>query len=317
MFTLTLQKACDYILNGDVVVIPTETVYGLAANIYNEKAIAKIFTLKKRPANNPLIIHIHDFAQVNRIAKDFSEIAQKLAKTFWPGPLTIVLPKQDHISDLVSAGKNTVGIRMPNHPIALSLLKLVNTPLAAPSANPSNYISPTTAADVLKIFPELQDKILDGGPCHTGLESTVVGVENNEIIIYRFGAISQDALEKASGVPVKILNNDNEKPTAPGMLSKHYSPHTQLIQATDIVQFINENHWQKVGVISFKNKYVHPKIVQKVVLAPDGHLHTAAQNLYSAMHYLDTCQLDVIITEFFPNEGVGLAINDRLQRAAR
>ena len=221
MITSDLNQVKTALINGDIIALPTETVYGLAANIYLDSALEKVFKLKKRPSHNPLIIHISNAGILEQIAKNIPAKARELANVFWPGPLTLVLEKQDQIPNRITAGKPTVAVRVPNHPIALQLLESLNFPLAAPSANPFGSLSPTSAKHVALYFKEEINFILDGGPCFCGLESTIIGFENDKPILYRHGAISIEEIEKIIG-PIKIKNQNSKNPSAPGMLTRHY-----------------------------------------------------------------------------------------------
>ncbi|WP_207420172.1 L-threonylcarbamoyladenylate synthase [Desertivirga brevis] len=312
-----ISKAAKMLQQGEVVVIPTETVYGLAANIYDATAVRSIFELKGRPSNNPLIVHIKSFEVLSEVAKNIPDTALKLASHFWPGPLTLVLEKQDTILDVITAGGNTVAVRMPNHPIALNLLQETGFPLAAPSANPSNYISPTSAENVRKAFGERAPFILDGGPCQKGIESTVVGFKSDGVYLYRHGAITKEALEAAlDGVEIKTITHESASPASPGMLLKHYSPRAKLIHTADVKQHLLNVQGKQVGVLSFNTHYTHPAIAHQLILSPSGNLEEAAQGLFNALYELDSKGLDIILAEVFPEEGLGLAINDRLGRAA-
>jgi L-threonylcarbamoyladenylate synthase len=314
MISTNIQQAVALLIQNEVVAIPTETVYGLAANAYNEDAVIKIFEIKKRPLFNPLIVHIKSASTINEVAKDIPEIAYKLLDAFWPGPLTLILNKQAHIPDIVTAGKQTVAIRMPNHPIALDLLQKLDFPLAAPSANPFSTISPTSAAHVAHYFNEELSLILDGGECQKGLESTIVGFENNEAVLYRYGAISTEDIEKIIG-SIKIKNNNEHQPDAPGMLSKHYSPKTETYLTNNVEQLIKSFPNKKIGVLTYKNKIANNNICYQEILSHNEDLNEAAQNLYASLHRLDCKNLDLIITERLPENGLGITINDRLQRA--
>jgi L-threonylcarbamoyladenylate synthase len=314
MISTNIQQAVALLIQNEVVAIPTETVYGLAANAYNEDAVKKIFEIKKRPLFNPLIVHIKSASTINEVAKDIPEIAYKLLDAFWPGPLTLILNKQAHIPDIVTAGKQTVAIRMPNHPIALDLLQKLDFPLAAPSANPFSTISPTSAAHVAHYFNEELSLILDGGECQKGLESTIVGFENNEAVLYRYGAISTEEIEKIIG-SIKIKNNNELKPDAPGMLSKHYSPKTETYLTNNVEQLIKSFPNKKIGVLTYKNFIVNKNLIYQEILSEKEDLQEAAQNLYASLHRLDNKNLDLIITERLPDHGLGITINDRLQRA--
>jgi L-threonylcarbamoyladenylate synthase len=304
------------LINGDIIALPTETVYGLAANIYLDSALEKVFKLKKRPSYNPLIIHISNAGILEQIAKNIPAKARELANVFWPGPLTLVLEKQDQIPNRITAGKPTVAVRVPNHPIALQLLESLNFPLAAPSANPFGSLSPTSAKHVALYFKEEINFILDGGPCFCGLESTIIGFENDKPILYRHGAISIEEIEKIIG-PIKIKNQNSKNPSAPGMLTRHYAPKTQIQINDDISLALAQNPDKKIGVLSFKkNKKIKTEIHQEV-LSISGDLNEASKNLYAALHRLDQMNLDLIISSFFPEKGLGKTINDRLKRAIK
>jgi L-threonylcarbamoyladenylate synthase len=310
-----IQKAITILTNEDLVAIPTETVYGLAGNIFSEKAVKKIFSTKKRPHFNPLIVHIASIDALKNVVSYVPKKAQILAETFWPGSLTLVLKKNPTIPDLITAGKNTVAVRVPNHPLTLELLKQLPFPLAAPSANPFNSISPTKPEHVAHYFEKEIELILDGGPCKNGIESTIIGFENDEPVLYRLGALSIETIEKVIG-KVHIKNNKEENPEAPGMLLKHYAPKTLTVLTSDVVKEINKFEGKKIGVLSFNSSYKSDTIFHKIILSPSGNLEVAATNLYDALHELDALQLDVIIAEKLPEIGLGISVNDRLQRAA-
>ena len=316
MITSDLNQVKTALINGDIIALPTETVYGLAANIYLDSALEKVFKLKKRPSHNPLIIHISNAGILEQIAKNIPAKARELANVFWPGPLTLVLEKQDQITNRITAGKPTVAVRVPNHPIALQLLESLNFPLAAPSANPFGSLSPTSAKHVALYFKEEINFILDGGPCFCGLESTIIGFENDKPILYRHGAISIEEIEKIIG-PIKIKNQNSKNPSAPGMLTRHYAPKTQIQINDDISLALAQNPDKKIGVLSFKkNKKIKTEIHQEV-LSISGDLNEASKNLYAALHRLDQMNLDLIISSFFPEKGLGKTINDRLKRAIK
>jgi L-threonylcarbamoyladenylate synthase len=316
VITSDLNQVKTALINGDIIALPTETVYGLAANIYLDSALEKVFKLKKRPSHNPLIIHISNAGILEQIAKNIPAKARELANVFWPGPLTLVLEKQDQIPNRITAGKPTVAVRVPNHPIALQLLESLKFPLAAPSANPFGSLSPTSAKHVALYFKEEINFILDGGPCFCGLESTIIGFENDKPILYRHGAISIEEIEKIIG-PIKIKNQNSKNPSAPGMLTRHYAPKTQIQINDDISLALAQNPDKKIGVLSFKkNKKIKTEIHQEV-LSISGDLNEASKNLYAALHRLDQMNLDLIISSFFPEKGLGKTINDRLKRAIK
>jgi L-threonylcarbamoyladenylate synthase len=317
MITTDIDRAKIILENNGLVGIPTETVYGLAANGFNETAIKKIFELKKRPLFNPLILHIKSADYLTQVASEIPELAVTLAREFWPGPLTLVLKKHTHIPNIVSAGKETVAVRVPNHPVTLDLLNRLDFPLAAPSANPFGSISPTNSAHVSGYFKEELELILEGGSCQKGVESTIVGFENGEPILYRHGALSIEDIEKVIG-KIKVYSSVEEKsPVAPGMLSRHYAPKTETLLTHNIEQTLKSYQNKKVGVIIFKNSETKYENVIQEVLSSSNDLGEAAKNLYAAMHRLDKSELDIIIAEYFPNEGLGKTINDRLKRAIK
>ncbi|NHF60598.1 threonylcarbamoyl-AMP synthase [Flavobacteriaceae bacterium TP-CH-4] len=305
---------CQQLLKeGQLVAIPTETVYGLAANAFDKKAVKKIFEMKGRPFFNPLIVHIHSLEQLKDLTECIPDNALKLANAFWPGPLTLILPKGDKVPDIITAGKSTVGVRMPNHPLMLALLKGLPFPLAAPSANPFTRVSPTSAAHVADYFGNRIPAILDGGDCRIGLESTIVGFDNGKPMVYRKGGISIEAIEAVVG-PVDLMTEDDTAPQAPGMLSKHYSPRTPLIVTENVSEILNDYRSKKIGVLSF-SKIDFPDATVVKALSPKGNLEEAAQSLFASLHALDSAGLDVIVAERFPEEGLGRSINDRLRRA--
>ncbi len=314
MNTEAIKIAADRLKNGKLVAIPTETVYGLAASAFDEKAIQNIFTTKSRPTFNPLIMHVWSEKQLLDLVEEIPAKAQSLMNAFWPGALTLVLPKKETVSDLITAGKKTVAVRMPNHPLTLTLLKQLEFPLVAPSANPFNQISPTSAEHVKKYFTSEQVFVLDGGPCRLGLESTIVGFEGAEIILYREGAIFQERIEELVG-PLVLKNKNDKTPSAPGMLSKHYSPITPFYLVSDLQQAIDESEYQRIGVLSLSESYRNPRIKKTYQLSKSNNLEEAAANLYAHLHELDASNLEVIFAETMPNVGIGKSINDRLNRA--
>ena len=309
-----ISKAVALLNNEKLVAIPTETVYGLAGNIYSKTAITSIFTTKQRPLFNPLIVHIPSIHQLDTIVSAIPEKATQLARAFWPGSLTLVLPKKDTIPDIITAGKTTVAVRVPNHPVTLELLKQLEFPLAAPSANPFNRISPTTAQHVDAYFKDAIQMVLDGGACKNGIESTIVGFENNEPVIYRLGSISVEDIEAVVGT-ITIKNKKENNPEAPGMLDKHYAPTTPTILSHDILKTLKQYPNKRIGIITFNSNLKDNSITTQIILSEKGNMAEAASKLYNAMHVLDNHNLDVIITERFPNFGLGKSINDRLQRA--
>jgi L-threonylcarbamoyladenylate synthase len=314
LITTDINKAIQQLNRNELVAIPTETVYGLAANAFNSIAVEKIFKLKQRPFYNPLIVHVQSINELETIACDIPSRALKLATSFWPGPLTLVLKKQEHIPNIVTAGKDTVAIRMPNHPMALSLLSQLEFPLAAPSANPFGSISPTNAEHVLNYFGDSLEVILDGGECEMGIESTIIGFEENQPILYRLGTITLKEIEEVVGV-IKMKTTNDVNPEAPGMILRHYAPKTKTLLTDNVLESISLHRNLSIGIIMFTGEFSELNVDQLEILSPKGNLTEAAKKLYASMHRLDQCNLDLIIMERFPDEGLGKTINDKLLRA--
>lgn len=310
-----IYVAKELLSAGKLVAIPTETVYGLAANAFDPVAVQQIFELKQRPSFNPLIVHIGNRQQWQEVVSVIPEKARLLADAFWPGPLTLVLPKSDRIPDIVSAQKPTVAVRMPNHPLTSALLQALPFPLAAPSANPFGTISPTTARHVADYFGDALSMVLDGGPSQEGIESTIVGFENDQPVLYRLGTITQEAIEAVIG-QVQVTNKNNHNPAAPGMLLKHYAPKTKLILVEDLPAAVAQYAHQKIAILSLQEKLNGANIMQQVCLSESAQLTEAAANLYASMLLLDQSGADIIIVQRMPDIGIGKAINDRLERAA-
>ena len=307
-----LEKAAAILRNGGLVAMPTETVYGLAADATNDNAVAGIFAAKGRPKFNPLIVHVSDIEMASSYAS-FSPLAEKLAKKFWPGPLTLVLPRREgcNLSLLVSAGLDTVAIRSPAHPVARALLQTVDLPLAAPSANPSGSISPTTAEHVREGLGDKVDMIFDGGACSVGVESTILKVEDDAVVLLRSGGLERGVIEKMIGKPLSTLNRDDGKPLAPGMLTSHYAPSAPL--RLNVKTPNKEEAFLAFGLSPDKTKHV-------LNLSKTGDIKEAAANLFAHLRTLDAlCQkheLEGIAAAPVPDHGLGEAINDRLKRAA-
>ncbi|MEM7484001.1 MAG: L-threonylcarbamoyladenylate synthase [Bacteroidota bacterium] len=311
-----ISKAVEILKGEDIVAIPTETVYGLAGNIYSEKAITKIFQLKQRPLFNPLIVHVHSLAEVEEIVTHIPDKAKLLAHAFWPGSLTLILPKKTTVPHLVTAGKDTVAVRIPKHPVALELLKRLDFPLAAPSANPFGAISPTQASHVVNYFTDDLSLILDGGDCEHGIESTIIGFENEKPILYRLGSIAMEDITNVIG-EIEVKNKKETAPNAPGMLSRHYAPNTTTFLVDDVDAFIGDKLDKKIGVLLFNKKVDNPSLAHQEVLSSSGNLKEATSKLYAALHKLDKMDLDMIVAQRFPDTGLGKSINDRLERATK
>lgn len=308
-----ISRAKALLEKSDLVAIPTETVYGLAGNCLDAKSVANIFEIKKRPYFDPLIAHFASIKQVKKFTKGMPEKAEMLAKAFWPGPMTLILKKKDIIPDIVTSGLDTVAVRIPNHPLTLKLLRSVDFPLAAPSANPFGYVSPTTAFHVQVQLGERIDYILDGGSCVIGIESTIVAFEGEHTIIHRLGGVSVEDIEKVVGkVEVQI---DNEEPAGPGMLKSHYAPLTPL-KVGNIEQLLAESDGEEIGVLSFQKYYLPKDSKKQYVLSDIGDVEEAATRLFSGLRYLDELGVKLILSEYVPESGLGRAINDRLMRAS-
>lgn len=311
-----LEKAIQLLKQNELVAIPTETVYGLAANAFSESAIEKIYQVKQRPKNNPLIVHVHTLNQLNIVAKNISSDALKLARFFWPGPLTLVLDKADGISTSITAGKDTVALRMPNHELTLELLKALEFPLVAPSANRSNHISPTCAEHVRISLGSESPFILDGGSCQNGIESTIVQVNSSVTKILRLGAITKEAIEKVLGREIEGVKESEKEIVSPGMFKKHYSPTTKFVASSSLLEELKKYNGNKIGVLFFKEKPLIDDSITYRILSPQGSMEEASKNLYAYMHELDALGLAIILAEYLPDTGLGKSINDRLKRAS-
>jgi L-threonylcarbamoyladenylate synthase len=312
---IDIVKAADYLKNGELVAIPTETVYGLAANALNEDAVLKIYAAKNRPQFNPLIMHVASFEQAKKFIKNISTEAEQLAAAFWPGPLTMLFNKQQTVSDLVTAGSKRVAIRVPNHPLTLQLLSQIDFPVAAPSANPSGYVSPTTAAHVYEGLHDKIPYILDGGECGVGVESTIVGWnESGEIELYRLGGIAVEQIEAVVGKKIEHHKKVTDNPNTPGQLKSHYATHTPLFLG-NIDELLPQFAGKKIFLINFQQYHPGVSKEQQYVLSASGSKEEAAKNLFRVLREVDSMNADVILAELLPDEGLGRAVNDRLERA--
>jgi L-threonylcarbamoyladenylate synthase len=301
-------SAARLLRDGGLVAFPTETVYGLGADATNGEAVARLYAAKGRPRFNPLIAHVADARAALALAR-FSDEAKLLAGVFWPGPLTLVLPKADGcpVSELATAGLDSIAVRVPDHPIARDLLKAFRKPVVAPSANQSGRVSPTTAAHVLADLGGRIDLIVDGGATSVGVESTIVSCLNLPTLL-RPGGVPRDAIERVLGHALVVAEApSDEAPLAPGMLASHYAPKTPLrLNATDV----------KAGEALLGFGADVPSAPKALNLSPTGDLVEAAANLFSHLRALDACGAHAIAVMPIPNEDLGEAINDRLARAA-
>ncbi len=313
---IDIERAAAFLRKGQLVAIPTETVYGLAGNALDVKAVSSIFQTKNRPSFDPLILHVASLEQVSLFVSEFPEKLKQLAEAFWPGPLTLLLPRKSIVPDLVTSGLDRVAVRVPNHPLTLELLAQLDFPLAAPSANPFGYISPTQAAHVAAQLGAQIPFILDGGACAVGLESTIVGMEGEQVIIYRLGGLELSKIESLVGtLTVQAYSTSN--PSAPGQLASHYAPRKPFILG-NLAELVPQLFQQgkKVGVLSFCTHFPAIPADCQVVLSASQDLTEAAQHLFMAMRLLDESEAELIVAEFVPETGLGRAINDRLKRAA-
>lgn len=309
-----IEKAADILKKGGLVAIPTETVYGLAANALDEKAVARIFKVKNRPRFDPLIIHVPSLPDFQKYVTEIPVNLLSLAEKAGPGPLTFLLPKKSIIPDLVTSGLERVAIRIPDHPLTLELLKQLDFPLAAPSANPFGYISPTRPEHVMAQLGEKIPYILDGGACEVGIESTIIGIENGMTIIYRKGGLSIRAIEKEIG-KVKVLDHSSSNPEAPGMLKSHYAPNKKVMLYDNNTQL----GWfdvSKTGFLGFSSFIAGLPLENQFILSETKDYSEAARRLFSGLRWLDDQEIDTILIELLPEEDLGIAINDRLRRAA-
>ena len=309
-----IEEAVKFLNAGQAVAIPTETVYGLAANALDELAVAKVFEIKERPKFNPLILHVPSINDAKKYTLDWPEDATKLAENFWPGPLTLLLPKNELITDLVTAGSERVAVRVPNHQSTLNLLNKLAFPLVAPSANPFQYLSPTTAKHVDKQLGEKVPYILDGGPCQVGIESTIIGFEEGKVVIYRLGGIPREKIEKTLEKEVEI-KNFSEQPKAPGMMRLHYAPKKKIIIGNPI-QLSLVFRAKRMGILTFSRDVRGKNIILNKVLSRTENFQEAAANFFNYLHELEAADIEVILAEKLPGNSLGKAINDRLERAA-
>lgn len=316
--------AAEFLRAGQLVAFATETVYGLGADATQSEAVAAVFEAKRRPAFDPLIVHVASVEAAKQVASSWPSAAERLADAFWPGPLTLVLPRRDHISDLVTSGLPGVGIRIPAHPMARTLLELVGRPVVAPSANLFGSVSPTSAEHVLNGLEGRISAVLDGGPCEVGLESTVISLMSETPVILRPGGLPKERLEEVLG-PVSIAApnaalDDSAQPS-PGMLSRHYAPGTVLhcIRRDAAAEPIEGlrcgllTHGEDPNLTKQQKNVQFERIIR---LGDTKDLATCAANFFAGLRSLDASGLDAIIARKFPDEGLGIALNDRLKRAA-
>jgi L-threonylcarbamoyladenylate synthase len=306
-----IGEAAEALRRGELVAFPTETVYGLGADATNGRAVAAIFAAKGRPRFNPLIVHVPDAAAAERLGR-LGELGRRLAAEFWPGPLSLVMARREGcpVSDLATAGLDTIALRVPSHPVAQALLRAADRPVAAPSANRSGHVSPTTAAHVAADLGSAVAMILDGGPTAVGLESTVVDVTGAEAVILRLGGVSREAVARALGVrTVARAEGEPGKPASPGMLARHYAPAARLrLDARDVRE--------GEALLAF-GAAVPEHSGPMVNLSASGDPIEAAANVFAAVRALVAWGAAAIAVMPIPDVGLGEAINDRLRRAAK
>ncbi len=311
-----ISKAAAVIRAGGLVAFPTETVYGLGANALSDSAVRSIYAVKERPRTNPLIVHISEFSALSTVALvDNPTTKQQLdaLKQFWPGPLSVVLPKQPGISAIASAGLDTVAVRVPAHPCSLAIIRASGVPIAAPSANAFAAISPTTAQHVADSLGDKIDLIIDGGPCRVGLESTVLSLVDSPPRLLRPGAVTKEQLSQVLGeVSSGHVHGEAEtSQLSPGLLKRHYAPRTPLRFRAN---FDESNLPERTGLISF-GEPDNRTAFYRVLVLPEDDLSEAARNLFQALHELDHANLDLILVDRCEESGIGAAIMDRLNRA--
>ena len=312
----TILRAAERLGAGDIVAFPTETVYGLGANALNERAVAKVFAAKNRPEFDPLIVHIGDKDAASPYVTALDPRARQLMDAFWPGALTLVLPKRSSIPDLVTAGLGTVALRMPSHPVALALLRAVDFPIAAPSANPFGYVSPTTAAHVRDSLGDAVDLIIDGGPCQVGVESTVCALTEHQAVLLRPGGVTLEQIESVIG-PVRLGEPTQTDRRSPGTLLSHYAPRVPVLLLKPGAALPQPEAGERLGLLSLTPRSDARGYTRTEALSQDGNLLDAAAHLFAALRRLDaTSGLDRVVIESVPETGMGRAIMDRLRRAA-
>ncbi len=321
-----IQAAARILSAGGIVAFPTETVYGLGACFDQPAAVRKIFLAKGRPPDNPLIAHIADCGQLGLLVKDWPPLAEKLAAAFWPGPLTIVLPRADTVPDEVTAGLDTVAVRMPDHALALALIVAAGRPLVAPSANRSGRPSPTSAEHVSRDLGESIDAVLDGGSCDVGLESTVIGIDRGQVVIYRPGAVTLEMIAAVAGGAAIDYAGSSDAPPSPGMKYAHYSPQARVYlvvsadNATDALSRLAAElsaQGEKVGVLAHDDtlRQVAPRFA-RLSLGSREDLRFAAHALYAQLRLADEAGLTVLLVEAVAEQGMGTALMNRLRKAA-
>lgn len=310
-----IEQAARLLRQGELVAIPTETVYGLAGNALDPLSIAKIFETKNRPSFDPLIMHCASWdVALQHVQGEIPQAAKALADAFWPGPLTLLLPKAAHVPDLLSSGLPRLAVRVPRHALTQQLLHLLDFPLAAPSANPFGYISPTRASHVQDQLGDKISYILDGGPCEVGVESTIIGFEEGRVVLHRPGGISIEDIERVVG-PVVLQAHASSNPQAPGMLASHYAPRKKVYLG-NIENLLQQLGAENAAILAWNAENPGLPAPRFFALSKSGDLREAASRLFEGLRYLDNSDASFILAEPVPHQGLGLAINDRLKRAS-
>jgi L-threonylcarbamoyladenylate synthase len=311
-----VRRAAVSLKSGRLVGMPTETVYGLAADARNQEAVEAVFEAKGRPKGQPIIVHIGSVGELEEVGRDLSDEARKLALAFWPGPLTLVVKRSEMIGKIVTGGHDTVGVRMPSHPVALALLKTFGGPIAAPSANKYGAVSPTTAEHVTAGLGDRVDMVLDGGSCEGGIESTIVDVSGDVPVVLRLGLVTAKDLEKVLGVDIRYQEK-NTTPS-PGRVSSHYKPSADVfvVKRSQIDAKLQELRadGRQVGLVVC-TAFEDLSGAHHTQVVGDG-THAYARKLYDCLHFADSKGVDAVIVEPPMDDGVGLAIMDRLRRAS-
>lgn len=312
----SIRLAAEIIRAGGLVAFPTETVYGLGCDALNPDAAARVFEAKQRPTFDPLIVHLADPAMIETVATSVSPLAQRLMDAFWPGPLTLILPKHLSVPDLVTAGLPTVAVRIPDHSVARALIREARAPVAAPSANPFGYVSPTTAQHVSDGLGDRTDLILDGGPCPLGVESTILSLAGARPELLRPGSVTLEAIQMVIG-PVDRATSSQETAHVPGQSPRHYATRTPVtvLPAPGVGPVLRG--CERVGLLAMSEpRDLAGQFHAIEVLSPSGDLREAARHLFSMLRKLDALGLDRIYAEPCAEQGLGLAIMDRLRRCA-
>ena len=309
---VAVALAAELLRSGEIVALPTETVYGLAADAFNVDAVLKVFSAKERPRFDPLIVHLPGSSSLEQVASGGSSLLRALAEKFWPGPLTIVLPRRPGVPDIVTAGLETVAVRVSEHPVFAQVIEKFGRPIAAPSANRFGRISPTSAQHVIEELDGLIPLVVDAGPTSHGLESTIVMLRNGRLEILRRGPITLEQLSEFGAVALAL---NPVRPEAPGQLASHYAPETPLVLVDDASSYVPPSS-KRCGLLKWNPSSASAQFAEVRELSPQQEMREAAANLFRYLRELDRANLDLIVAEKVPETGLGAAIMDRLRRAA-